>query len=290
MKFDLPIGNTPLQALLPNLFAKIEYTNMTGSVKDRAALEIILVAQTRGLLHPGSTIIEPTSGNMGISLAAIAAKQGYRCIIVMPDSMSPERRQMIQAYGAEVVLTPGDLGMQGAVEKAVRLAKEIPGSFLPGQFENPANALAHYRSTGPEIWVQTGGQVDIFVAGVGTGGTITGTGRYLKEQNPSISIVAVEPANSPLLSQGHAGPHGIQGIGANFVPQILDRRLLDQVIPVSEEAAFAEARQLAAQGIPAGISAGANVHAAKLLAAQYPDRTIVTILPDHANRYASLGL
>lgn len=290
MKFDLPIGNTPLQALLPNLFVKIEYTNMTGSVKDRAALEIILDAQKRGLLHPGSTIIEPTSGNMGISLAAIAAKQEYRCIIVMPDSMSPERRQMIQTYGAEVVLTPGNLGMQGAVDKAAQLAKEIPGSFLPGQFENPANALAHYRSTGPEIWAQTGGQVDIFVAGVGTGGTISGTGRYLKEQNPSICIVAVEPESSPLLSQGHAGPHGIQGIGANFVPQILERSLLDDVIPVSDEDAFAAARQLSASGIPAGISAGANVHAAKLLAARHPEKTIVTILPDHADRYASLGL
>jgi cysteine synthase A len=281
---------TTLLQLDTHLFAKAEYENPTGSVKDRAAACILQEAEVQGLLLPGGTVIEPTSGNMDISLAAIAAKQGYRCIIVMPDSMSPERRQIIQTYGAEVMLTPGDLGMQGAVEKAARLAKEIPGSFLPGQFENPANALAHYRSTGPEIWAQTGGQVDIFVAGVGTGGTITGTGRYLKEQNPSISIVAVEPANSPLLSQGHAGPHGIQGIGANFVPQVLDRRLLDQLIPVSQEAAFAEAQQLAAQGIPAGISAGANVHAAKLLAARYPEKTIVTILPDHADRYASLGL
>ena len=290
MKFDLPIGNTPLQALLPNLFVKIEYTNMTGSVKDRAASEIVLDAQKRGLLHPGSTIIEPTSGNMGISLAAIAAKQGYRCIIVMPDSMSPERRQMIQAYGAEVVLTPGNLGMQGAVEKAAQLAKETPGSFLPGQFENPANALAHYRSTGPEIWAQTGRQVDIFVAGVGTGGTITGTGRYLKEQNPSVRIVAVEPESSPLLSQGYSGSHGIQGIGANFVPQILDVALLDDILRVSDDAAITEAKRLNGHGFPVGISAGANVCAAKLLAARHPEKTIVTILPDHADRYASMDL
>ncbi len=281
---------TPLLQLADNLFAKAEYTNATGSVKDRAAHFILHTAESQGLLKPGSTVIEPTSGNMGIALAAQCRQRDYRCIIVMPDSMSPERRQRMADFGAEVVLTPGTLGMAGAVEKARELAQKIPDSYLPGQFENPANALAHYRTTGPEIWAQTDGKIHIFVAGVGTGGTITGTGRFLKEQDPNIQVIAVEPAASPLLSQGWAGSHSIQGIGANFVTKILDVALLDAVIPVSDKDAFAAARQLHKQGIPAGISAGANVHAAKILAAQYPGKTIVTVLPDHVDRYVSLGL
>ena len=290
MQFDLPIGSTPLVRLLPNLSVKIEYTNMTGSVKDRAALEMILAAEKLQLLHPGSTVIEPTSGNTGISLAAICARRGYRCIIVMPDSMSAERRQMIQSYGAEVVLTPGKRGMEGAVAAAEELVCQIPGSFLPGQFSNPANAGAHYRTTGPEIWQQSGGAVDIFVAGVGTGGTITGVARYLKEQNPQIRIVAVEPAASPLLSEGRAGRHGIQGIGANFVPQVLDRSLLDEVVTVTDEAAMAATRNLNQQGIPCGISAGAAYWAARNIAAEHPNQQVVTLLPDSADRYRSIGL
>ena len=290
MQFDLPIGNTPLMRLLPNLSVKIEYTNMTGSVKDRAALEMILAAEKQQLLHPGSAVIEPTSGNTGISLAAICARRGYRCIIVMPDSMSAERRQMITAFGAEVVLTPGERGMEGAVAAAEELARRIPASFLPGQFSNPANAQAHYRTTGPEIWQQSGGAVDVFVAGVGTGGTITGVTRYLREQNPHIRIVAVEPATSPLLSEGRAGRHGIQGIGANFVPQVLDRRFLDEVITVTDEAAMAAARNLNQQGIPCGISSGAAYWVARNIAAEHPDQQVVTLLPDSADRYRSIGL
>ena len=285
------IGSTPLLRLGENLFAKAEFVNLTGSVKDRAALSILDNAESRGLLAPGGTVIEPTSGNMGISLAALCAIRGYKAIIVMPDSMSVERQMLMKAYGAQVVLTPGRLGMAGAVEKAAQLSSEIPGSYIPGQFENPANALAHYRTTGPEIWAQTGGNVDIFVAGVGTGGTITGTGRYLKEQNPAIQIVAVEPASSPLLSQGKAGSHGIQGIGANFVPNVLDTALLDQIVTVTEENAFASARNLAkTQGVLVGISAGANLHAAAALAAKNPDKTVVTLLPDSGMRYLSGGL
>ena len=277
---------TALLRLGPRLFAKAEYENPTGSVKDRAAAYMLDSAA----LSPGSTVIEPTSGNTGIALAALCRSRGYRCIIVMPDSMSAERRALMAAYGAQVVLTPGALGMAGAVEKAAELAEKIPGSFLPGQFENPANTLAHYRTTGPEIWAQTGGKVDIFVAGVGTGGTITGIGRFLKEQAPNTAVIAVEPAGSPLLSAGRAGSHRIEGIGANFVPGLLDRTLLDGVCTITDNDAFAAARWLKAQGIPAGISAGANVHAAKVLAARYPDKTVVTMLPDHADRYASLGL
>ena len=285
------IGSTPLLQLGPNLYAKAEFVNLTGSVKDRAALSILDNAESRGLLAPGGTVIEPTSGNMGISLAALCAIRGYKAIIVMPDSMSVERQMLMKAYGAQVVLTPGRLGMAGAVEKAAQLSSEIPDSYIPGQFENPANALAHYRTTGPEIWAQTGGNVDIFVAGVGTGGTITGTGRYLKEQNPAIQIVAVEPASSPLLSQGKAGSHGIQGIGANFVPNVLDTALLDQIVTVTEENAFASARNLAkTQGVLVGISAGANLHAAAALAAKNPDKTVVTLLPDSGMRYLSGGL
>lgn len=291
MNFDFSIGNTPLQALLPNLSVKIEYTNMTGSVKDRAALAMIFDAQQRGVLQPSGTIVEPTSGNMGISLAAISARLGYRCIIVMPETMSIERRRLIHAYGAQVVLTPGEQGMAGAVATATELLKQTPGAWMPGQFENPANPLAHYRTTGPEIWAQTEGKVDIFVAGVGTGGTITGVARYLKEQNSHIRIVAVEPAASPLLAQGRAGAHRIQGIGANFVPRVLDRRLLDEVFPVTDEEAFCAARCLATgQGLLCGISSGAAYHAAKTIAQAHPHKTVVTLLPDSGTRYLSAGL
>ena len=277
---------TSLLQLGDHLFAKAEYENETGSVKDRAACFILEEALCRGLLAPGGTVIEATSGNMGISFAALCRKKGLRCIIVMPDSMSVERQNLIRAYGAEVLLTPGRLGMTGATEKALSLAKEIPGSYLPGQFENPANALAHYRTTGPEIWAQTDGGVEIFVTGVGTGGTLTGTARFLKEKNPHIRIVAVEPATSPLLSAGKAGSHGIQGIGANFVPPILDTSLIDEIITVSDEEALSAAHALGT----AGISAGANISAAKALAARFPKKAIVTILPDSRDRYGSLGL
>lgn len=275
---------TTLIQLDAQLFAKAEYENTTGSIKDRAARFILDAAD----LLPGSTVIEPTSGNMGIALAALCRERKMDCIIVMPDSMSRERQDMIAAYGAKVVLTPGKEGMEGAVKKAQALAKEIPGSFLPGQFENLAGAIAHYRTTGPEIWTQTSGKVDIFVAGVGTGGTISGTARYLIEQNPNIRIVAVEPAGSPLLSAGWAGSHGIQGIGANFVPLVLDRSLIDEVITVTDEEAFRTAKALNAKGIPAGISAGANVCAAEKFA--NCGAYTVTIFPDSVDRYTSLGL
>ncbi len=291
MRIEQLIGGTPLVGVSPNLFLKLEYTNLTGSVKDRAALGMILDGESRGLLHPGATIIEPTSGNTGIALAAIGASRGYRCIIVMPDSMSAERQMLMRAYGAEVVLTPGKQGMAGAVERAKELAAQIPGSWIPGQFDNPANALAHYRTTGPEIWEQTKGMVDIFVAGVGTGGTVTGVGRFLKEQNPAIRIVAVEPASSPLLSQGRAGGHRIQGIGANFVPGVLDRKLLDEVVTVTDEEALTATRALAReQGILAGISSGAAYCAARKIADSQPDKRVVTLLPDSGMRYLSMGL
>ena len=288
---DQLIGNTPLLRLGDNLFAKAEFVNLTGSVKDRAAKYILEDAEEKGLLSPGGTIIEPTSGNMGIALAALAAPRGYRCIIVMPDSMSAERIMLMRSYGAEVVLTPGQDGMAGSIAKAQELAASISGSFVPGQFENPANALAHYRTTGPEIWAQTEGKADIFVTGVGTGGTITGTGRYLKEQNADVKIIAIEPAASPLLSAGRAGSHGIQGIGANFIPTVLDRTLLDDVITVSDQDAFSAARELARKfGILSGISAGANYHAAAMLAAENPGKTVVTLLPDSGTRYLSTGI
>ena len=291
MRIEQLIGGTPLVGVSPNLFLKLEYTNLTGSVKDRAALGMILDGESRGLLHPGATIIEPTSGNTGIALAAIGASRGYRCIIVMPASMSAERQLLMRAYGAEVVLTPGKQGMAGAVERAKELAAQIPGSWIPGQFDNPANALAHYRTTGPEIWEQTKGMVDIFVAGVGTGGTVTGVGRFLKEQNPAIRIVAVEPASSPLLSQGRAGGHRIQGIGANFVPGVLDRKLLDEVVTVTDEEALTATRALAReQGILAGISSGAAYCAARKIADSQPDKRVVTLLPDSGMRYLSMGL
>ena len=288
---DQLIGSTPLLRLGENLYAKAEFVNLTGSVKDRAAKYILDDAEERGLLRAGGTIIEPTSGNTGIALAALAAPRGYRCIIVMPDSMSAERIALMRAYGAEVVLTPGRDGMAGSIAKARELADTIPGSFIPNQFENPANARAHYRTTGPEIWAQCHGNVDIFVAGVGTGGTLTGTGRYLKEQNAAVQVVAMEPEKSPLLSKGYAGSHGLQGIGANFIPKVLDRSLLDGVVTVSDEDAFAAMRELAQRfGILAGISAGANYCAAVRLASEHRDKVVVTLLPDTGTRYLSTGI
>ena len=296
------IGNTPLleltqlekkYGLSARILAKLEFLNPTGSVKDRTALAMIRDAEERRLLFPGATIIEPTSGNTGIALAAAAATRGYRTIIVMPDSMSAERQLLMGAWGAELILTPGKEGMAGAMTKAKELAASIPGSFLPDQFANPANAKAHYETTGPEIWADTDGNLDIFVAGIGTGGTITGTGRYLKEQNPNIRIVAVEPAESPLLSGGKAGPHGIQGIGANFIPKILDLGICDRVIPVSTENACAAARILAkTEGILCGISSGAALYAALELAGEPENngKTMVALLPDTGERYLSTAL
>lgn len=296
------VGNTPIlhlqkiekeYALAARLLAKLEFFNPGGSVKDRVALAMIQDAEDRGLLQPGGVIIEPTSGNTGIGLAVVAACRGYRAVIVMPDSMSIERQLLMKAYGAQVVLTPGQLGMTGAIAKAQELAQEIPGSFIPDQFCNTANAKAHFASTGPEIWKDTDGNVDIFVAGVGTGGTITGVGSYLKSQNPNVQIVAVEPAASPLLSGGNAGPHGLQGIGANFIPEVLDRDVIDTVIPVTEEQAYAAARLLGkTEGILVGISSGAVLHAAISLA-QKPEnagKTIVALLPDTGDRYLSTAL
>jgi len=282
------IGNTPLLELNTDLparvLAKLEYLNPAGSAKDRVALSMIGDAEKRGILKAGSVIIEPTSGNTGIGLACVAAARGYRTVIVMPDSMSVERQTLMKAYGAEVVLTPGSLGMQGAIEKAEEMAKAIPGSFIPDQFGNPANAAAHYATTGPEIWKDTDGNVDIFVAGVGTGGTVTGVGRFLKEQNPAVQVVAVEPAKSPLLSSGKAGPHGLQGIGANFVPKVLDTTVYDRVIPVTEADAYAAARDLGKkEGILVGISSGAALHAAYQVAKENPGKTVVVLLPDTGN-------
>ncbi|MBS1401595.1 MAG: cysteine synthase A [Oscillospiraceae bacterium] len=293
------IGNTPLlevrqfakkRGLRATVLVKLEGMNPAGSAKDRVALEMILRAEAEGKLRPGSVIIEPTSGNTGIGLASVARARGYRVILTMPDSMSQERRNLLAAYGAELVLTPGAQGMQGAVEKAEALAAEIPGSFVPGQFTNPHNPEAHYKTTGPEIWQDTGGQVDIFVATVGTGGTLTGTGRYLKEQNPAIRIVAVEPDASPLLSGGKAGPHGIQGIGANFVPEILDTALYDEVLRITDDEAYAYGRAMADdEGILVGISSGAALCAAAKLAArpENANKTIVAVLPDTGDRYLS---
>ena len=299
---DQLIGKTPLLelthmeeklALPAKVLAKLEYFNPAGSAKDRVALSMIRDAEERGILKAGSTIIEPTSGNTGIGLACVAAARGYRTIIVMPDSMSAERQLLMGAYGAELVLTPGKLGMSGAIAKAEELAKEIPGSFIPDQFGNPANAKAHYETTGPEIWADTDGDVDIFVAGVGTGGTITGVGRYLKEKNPAIRIVAVEPADSPLLSGGKAGPHGLQGIGANFVPAVLDTTVYDRIIPVTTAEAFEAARLLGkAEGVLVGISSGAALHAA-LKIAEEPEnagKRIGVLLPDTGDRYLSTDL
>ena len=295
---DELIGHTPLlrlERLAPEaqVLAKLEYLNPAGSVKDRAALAMILDGEARGFLKPGSTIIEPTSGNTGIGLAAVAGVRGYRCVIIMPDSMSPERISLMRAYGAQVILTPGAEGMTGAIRKAQELAKELPDSFIPDQFENPANAHAHYTSTGPEIWEDTEGTVDIFVCGVGTGGTLTGTGRYLKEQNPNVKLVAVEPADSPILSGGKAGKHGLQGIGAGFVPGVLDVSLIDRIMTVTTEEAYEAARELAKQeGILVGISSGAALHAALQLSKEPENRgkRIVVLLPDTGHRYLSTEL
>lgn len=275
------------------LLAKLEGANPAGSAKDRVALAMIKDAEETGRLRPGGTVIEPTSGNTGIGLAAVAAVRGYRAVIVMPDSMSVERRRLISAYGAEVVLTEGARGMAGAIEKAEELAASTPGSVIMGQFDNPANAAAHYRTTGPEIWRDTGGEVDIFVACVGTGGTVTGVGRYLKEQAPAVRVVAVEPAESPLLSGGKAGPHGIQGIGANFVPSVLDRSVYDEVVTVTTEEACAAGRLMArCEGVLVGISSGAALCAAAKLAERPENagKNIVVLLPDTGERYLSTAM
>lgn len=296
------IGHTPLlelthiekeENLRAKILAKLEYLNPAGSVKDRVGKALIEDAEARGILRPGSVIIEPTSGNTGIGLAAVAAVRGYQMIIVMPDTMSVERQQIMKAYGAKIVLTPGQEGMAGSIRKTEELAKEIPGSFIPGQFTNPANAEAHRTSTGPEIWEDTDGEVDIFVAGVGTGGTITGTGEYLRSKNPQVRIVAVEPADSPLLSGGTAGPHKLQGIGANFIPEVLNQDIYDQVITVEDEAAFEAARILGKkEGVLTGISSGAALWAAIQLAKKEENegKTIVVLLPDTGDRYLSTPL
>ena len=299
---DQLIGKTPLlelvhiekeEGLEARVLAKLEYFNPAGSVKDRIAKAMIDDAEARGLLKPGSVIIEPTSGNTGIGLAAVAAARGYRIIIVMPETMSVERRQLMKAYGAELVLTEGARGMKGAIAKAGELAKEIPGGFIPGQFVNPANPAAHRASTGPEIWEDTEGTVDIFVAGVGTGGTVTGVGAYLKERNPAVKVVAVEPAASPVLSKGSAGSHKIQGIGAGFVPEVLDTGVYDEVIAVENEDAFAAGKLVGRkEGVLVGISSGAAVWAAVQLAKRPENRskTIVALLPDTGDRYLSTPL
>ena len=296
------IGNTPLlrlnrieqaHQLKATLLAKLESFNPAGSAKDRVGLAMIEDAEKRGILQPGAVIIEPTSGNTGIGLALVAAVRGYRAIIVMPDTMSIERRLVMSAYGAEVVLSDGSLGMPGAIAKAEELAKEIPGSFIPGQFVNPANAAAHYQTTGPEIWRDTDGQVDIFVAGVGTGGTITGTGEYLKEKNSAIRVVAVEPETSAVLSGKEAGKHGLQGIGAGFIPEVLHTDVYDEIIPVKDEEAYAAGREMGRrEGVLVGISSGAALHAAIRLAQREENegKTIVVLLPDTGERYLSTAM
>ena len=296
------VGNTPLvevtniekkEQLKARLLVKLEYFNPAGSVKDRVGKAMIEDAERTGRLKPGSVIIEPTSGNTGIGLAAVSAVKGYRMILTMPDTMSVERRNILKAYGAEIVLTPGEKGMSGAIEKAEELAKEIPDSFIPGQFDNPVNPRAHMESTGPEIWQDTDGQVDIFVASVGTGGTLTGTGTYLKEKNPRIKVIAVEPSTSAVLSGGSAGPHKIQGIGAGFIPKVLDTRVYDEIITVDNEAPFATAKMLArTEGLLTGISSGAALYAA-IEVARRPEnegKTIVALLPDSGDRYYSTPL
>lgn len=299
---DQLIGGTPLlelkniekeEGLFARILAKLEYLNPAGSVKDRIAKAMIDDAEKKGLLKEGSVIIEPTSGNTGIGLASVAAARGYQIIIVMPETMSVERRQLMKAYGAHLVLTKGDEGMKGAIAKAEELAKEIPGSFIPGQFSNPANPAAHQAATGPEIWADTEGKVDLFVAGVGTGGTITGVGRYLKSQNPNIKVVAVEPAGSPVLSKGTAGTHKIQGIGAGFLPDVLDTNVYDEIITVENEDAFAAGKEMGRrEGVLVGISSGAAIWAAISLAKrpENQNKTIVVLLPDTGDRYLSTPL
>ena len=293
------IGKTPLVRLnvfaeiynaRAEIIAKLESRNPGGSAKDRIAKKMIEDAENRGILQHGATIIEPTSGNTGIGLAFVGAAMGYRCILTMPETMSIERRKLLQAYGAEIVLTPGNRGMSGAIEKAEELHKKIPGSFIPGQFVNPANPAAHYEGTGPEIWEDAEGKVDIFVAGVGTGGTITGVGKYLKEKNPDIQIVAVEPAASPVILGGKSGAHELQGIGAGFIPEVLDRSIIDEVIAVEADDAFEKARQLARkEGLLVGISSGAAAHAAAILAQREENagKRIIVLLVDSAERYLS---
>ena len=292
------IGNTPLLALEryapgTRVLAKLESFNPLSSAKDRAALYMIRDAEDRGLLKPGGVIVEPTSGNTGVGLAYIAALRGYRLVLTMPETMSAERRSLLSALGAELVLTPGDQGMSGAIRRAQELLETLPGAWMPGQFDNPANARAHYETTGPEIWRDTDGTVDVLVAGVGSGGTLTGAGRYLKERNPQIKLAAVEPAESPVLSGGPAGPHKIQGIGAGFVPQVLDRSLVDEVLTIPGDEAMEAVRALArTEGLLVGISSGAAARAAALLAArpEYAGRTIVTVFPDTGERYLSTGV
>ncbi len=290
------IGRTPLVRLSKyfpqgNLIVKLEYFNPAGSAKDRVAAAMIEDAEKRGALKPGSVIIEPTSGNTGIGLAAVGASKGYKVILTMPDTMSIERRRLLSAYGAEIVLTDGKLGMAGAIAEAERLAQKYENSFIAGQFDNPSNPDAHYKTTGPEIWEDTDGKVDIFVAGIGTGGTLSGTGKYLKEKNPSIKIIGFEPASSPLITEGNAGAHGIQGIGANFVPKNYDPAVCDKVVTVTDSDAFAAARNLArTEGFLVGISSGAALVAAIKLATENPDKTVVALLPDSGERYLSTGI
>ena len=293
------IGKTPLvrlnkfeqeKKLSAKVLAKVEFFNPAGSVKDRAALNMIEDAEKRGLLKKGNTIIEPTSGNTGIGLAAVATSKGYKVVLTMPDSMSIERRKLLKAYGAEIILTEGAKGMKGAIEKAEELKKEIPGSIIAGQFVNPANPEAHYKTTGPEIWEDTEGTVDIFVAGIGTGGTISGVGKYLKEKNPDIKIVGIEPFSSPVITKGTAAPHGIQGIGANFVPEALNKEVLDEIILVKDEDAISTGREICkTEGLMVGISSGAALYAASVLAQreENKDKTIVVLLPDTGMRYLS---
>lgn len=296
------VGNTPLlkvgnyskaNGLEAEVLVKLEYLNPAGSVKDRIAKAMIEDAEAKGLLKEGSVIIEPTSGNTGIGLAAVATAKGYRAILTMPETMSVERRNLLKAYGAEIVLTEGAKGMKGAIAKAEELAKEIPGAFIPGQFTNPANPAAHFATTGPEIWNDTDGKVDFFVAGVGTGGTLSGVGKYLKSKNPNVKVVAVEPESSPVLSKGVAGPHKIQGIGAGFVPETLDTKIYDEIIPVSNEDAFATGKSIArTDGVLVGISSGAALFAATQLAKRPENKgkTIVVLLPDTGDRYLSTPL
>ncbi|MBQ7779146.1 MAG: cysteine synthase A [Clostridia bacterium] len=290
------IGSTPLVRLnrfFPqgNLIAKLEYFNPAGSAKDRVAASMIADAESKGLLKSGAVIIEPTSGNTGIGLAAVGASKGYRVILTMPDTMSVERRRLLSAYGAEIVLTDGKLGMAGAIAEAERLSEKYENAFIAGQFDNPSNPDAHYKTTGSEIWADTDGKVDIFVAGIGTGGTLSGTGKYLKEKNPNIKIVGFEPSSSPLITEGKSGAHGLQGIGANFVPKNYDSTVCDEVVTVTEADAFAAARDLARkEGFLVGISSGAALVAASKLARENPDKTVVTLLPDSGERYLSTGI